>query len=134
MNIFKKEAIKKMFLKIFFVLSSILIDKCLCVVERGKLIWSDEFDYIGKPNPYKWTNWGDMSGLGLSNSFTGTNAYADGLSLVMELRKESFNGKNYTGSNIVTKRGFLYGILEMRARLGKGAGTWSNFWLFPDCN
>ena len=122
-----------MFLKIFCVLSSILIDKCLCVVERGKLIWSDEFDYIGKPNPYKWTNWGDMSGLGLSNSFTDTNAFADGSSLVMELRKESFNGKNYTGSNIVTKRGFLYGILEMRARLGKGAGTWSNFWLFPDC-
>ena len=117
---------------IFLVLTFILIDISLSVVERGKLIWSDEFDYIGKPNPYKWTNWGDMS-LGLSNSFTDTNAYADGSSLVMELRKESLNGKNYTGSNIVTKRGFLYGILEMRARLGKGAGTWSNFWLFPDC-
>ena len=116
---------------VFVVLT--LVELSSGLLEKGKLIWSDEFDYVSAmPDENKWTPWVNDGGAGLSNAQTDRNAYTDGTSLVLELRKEPCNGKNYTGANLVSKRGFRYGIFEMRAKLGKGAGTWSNFWLYPD--
>ena len=103
-------------LLIFFFLSS-----SLCV-NHGPLLWSDEFDYIGPPNPAKWTSWNFIPGLLISNAFTDNNAFVDGNYLTMTLKKEAVNGMNYTGSNLVTKEGFRYGYYEMRAKIARVQG------------
>ena len=99
---------------------------------HGPLIWSDEFDYTGPPDPSKWSYWNNPPGIKVSNVFTNNNAHADGKHLIMTLKRESLEGKNYTGINIVTKRGFRYGYYEMRAKIARVSGTWSNFWFLGD--
>ena len=51
--------------------------------------------------------------------------------LVIEARKEFFNGSDYTSARIKTKQSWKYGRFEMRAKLPKGVGTWAAFWGLP---
>ena len=108
-------------------------------IRYGKLIWSDEFEYNGKPDPNLWyfqNNSLNSIIHSYSNSFTDTNAYVENIwsggYLNIVARKEQSFGMNYSSSGILSMRGFKYGIFEMRAKLGGGRGTWSNFLLSPD--
>jgi beta-glucanase (GH16 family) len=49
--------------------------------------------------------------------------------LTIQARKESVNGKSYTSARLISKKLFQYGIIEMRAKLPPGRGTWPAFWL-----
>jgi len=53
--------------------------------------------------------------------------------LVLEAKPQSKDGKNYTSGRIDTSGSFdfLYGTLEVSARLPRGAGTWPAAWLMP---
>lgn len=106
----------------------------LAKVDKGPLIWSDEFNYNGPPDPNKWYPQIDPANVnaGVSSCATDKNVYATGGNLQFVIRKENLNGKNYTSAAINTKRGFRYGIFESRIKLGIGRGTWSNFLLFAD--
>jgi beta-glucanase (GH16 family) len=105
-----------------------------------KLVWSDEFDYSGTPDSTKWNyDMGDgcpnVCGWGNNESQFYTkdskNVRAENGNLVIEAHKDSLGGKAYTSTRIVSKlKGdWLYGRIEVRAKLPKGIGTWPAIWM-----
>ena len=56
--------------------------------------------------------------------------------MIIEARKESYSGKNYTSSKILTrgKKTFKFGRIDIRAKLPTGKGIWPAFWLLPQGN
>lgn len=52
---------------------------------------------------------------------------ADG-KLVIALKKEKADNKNYTGGGIVSKREFEYGYYEARFKVPPGSGWHTSFW------
>ena len=108
------------------------------------LAWADEFNG-GVLNAAAWTvESGDgCPGLcGWGNNeleyYTGRpeNLFFQDGKLVIEARKENFNGKNYTSSKIVSrgKKVFKYGRVDIRAKLPKGKGIWPALWMLPQSN
>ncbi|RYY67401.1 MAG: glycosyl hydrolase family protein, partial [Chitinophagaceae bacterium] len=108
------------------------------------LAWSDEFN-SGALNP---TFWANQNGDGCPNLCGwGNNEleyytdrpenlfFQDG-ALLIEARPESYSGKNYTSSKILTagKKSFKYGRIDIRARLPRGKGIWPALWLLPQDN
>lgn len=57
------------------------------------------------------------------------NLRVENSSLVMELRKENYEGYAYTGTDIASHEYFLYGKFECRAKLPKANRAWPAFWL-----
>jgi beta-glucanase (GH16 family) len=103
---------------------------------KGKLVWSDEFDYKGLPDPNKW--YYDVGGTGWGNNelqyYTKDrveNAEVKNGRLVITVRKEEYKGKNYTSARLLTKGNWLYGRVEVKAKLPKGRGTWPAIWMLP---
>ena len=101
-----------------------------------KLVWADEFDKAGLPDS---TNWGyDVGGNGWGNnelqyytSRRAENARVENGKLIIEARKESYQGKNYTSARLLTqnKATWTYGRFEAMAKLPKGVGTWPAVWM-----
>ena len=56
--------------------------------------------------------------------------------LIIEAKKEIYNGRNYTSSKIVTagKKTFKFGRVDIRAKLPTGKGIWPAFWMLPQNN
>lgn len=100
-----------------------------------ELVWSDEFNYEGAPNPDYWTY--DIGGSGWGNNelqyYTEDNVIVTEGNLVIEARKELLGGKQYTSTRLVSKNegSFQYGIVEVRAKLPYGRGTWPAIWMLP---
>lgn len=100
-----------------------------------QLVWSDEFNTDGNPDTTKWsyevggTGWGNNE-LQYYTNARPENARVNGGNLVIETRKESFGGKNYTSARLVTKgkAQWTHGKFEIRAKLPKGRGTWPAIW------
>jgi beta-glucanase (GH16 family) len=104
------------------------------------LVWSDEFDYSGLPDAKKWS-WdvdGNASGWGNNEAQFYTKdriqnaAVKDGF-LTITAIKEDFQGKKYTSARLVTKSkgDWLYGRVEVRAKLPEGRGMWPAIWMLP---
>jgi len=101
-----------------------------------ELVWADEFDYEGAPDPEKWGY--DVGGHGWGNHelqyYTkGDNAtVSDGI-LTIQARKEKVGQMDYTSSRLVTRQkgDWLYCKIEVSAKLPKGRGTWPAIWMLP---
>lgn len=102
------------------------------------LVWSDEFDYTGLPDAEKWGY--DVGGDGWGNNelqyYTQNrteNARVEDGHLIIEARKESYGGNNYTSARLITKdKGdWLYGKIEVKAKLPGGTGSWPAIWMLP---
>jgi beta-glucanase (GH16 family) len=100
-----------------------------------QLVWSDEFDSAGLPNPTKWGY--DVGGNGWGNKeaefYTASrmeNARVENGNLVIEARKEAWQGNNYTSARLLTKNkmAWTYGRFEIRAKLPGGKGIWPAIW------
>ncbi|MCX8210815.1 MAG: glycoside hydrolase family 16 protein [Lewinella sp.] len=108
--------------------------------DYDNLVWSDEFDTDGAPNPANWAydlgtgnnGWGN----GESQTYTDRAeniAVADGL-LTITARRENFSGANFTSSRIKTenKFEFTFGRVDIRAKLPTGGGTWPALWMLGE--
>ncbi len=101
-----------------------------------RLVWSDEFDYEGAPDETKWNY--NVGGNGWGNQelqyYTDEgNAWVENGSLIIELRKEAMGNNEYTSARLVSqdKGEWLYGKIEVRAKLPTGLGTWPAIWMMP---
>jgi beta-glucanase (GH16 family) len=122
----------------------------LCVVSNAqaqyKLVWSDEFSYTGLPDSTKWSY--DVGGNGWGNNelefYTKadtSNAVVRNGNLYITARKQQTTtptatirlARPYTSARLVTKMkgDWLYGRIEVRAKLPIGRGLWPAIWMLP---
>ena len=101
-----------------------------------QLVWWDEFDYEGAPDETKWGY--DVGGSGWGNNelqyyTAGENVTAKDGYLTIEARKEERGNNGYTSTRLVSrgKGDWLYGKVEVRAKLPTGKGTWPAIWMLP---
>lgn len=106
-----------------------------------RLVWSDEFDRDGGPDPTHWTY--DVGGHGWGNNelqfYTDDrreNARVEGGHLTIEARREAWESRPYTSARLVTKgKGdWTYGRIEVRAQLPAGRGSWPAIWTLGSKN
>lgn len=107
------------------------------VTIKLNLVWSDEFNTDGAPDPAKWnydigtgTNgWGNNE-LQFYTSRS-NNVFISNGTLKIVSKKEDFNGSPYTSARMLTqnKYSFKYGKVELFAKLPAGGGTWPAVWM-----
>jgi beta-glucanase (GH16 family) len=105
------------------------------VVVKSGLVWSDEFDTPGAPDPSKWTY--DTGGGGWGNNelefYTSrsSNVYVSNGTLKIVANKESYQGSAYTSARMKTQGlySFQYGRIDVMAKLPASAGTWPAIWM-----
>lgn len=100
------------------------------------LVWSDEFNYEGLPDDTKWGY--DVGGKGWGNQelqyYTkGENVEVKDGYLTITARKEEHGSNEYTSTRLITKNkgDWLYGKIEVNAKLPSGTGTWPAIWMLP---
>ncbi|MFD2527716.1 family 16 glycosylhydrolase [Flavihumibacter stibioxidans] len=101
------------------------------------LIWSDEFDNNGAPDPAKWVydignganGWGNNELQYYTNR--SENVSVQNGVLKITARKENFSGSNFTSTRLKSKGKFefKYGRVEASAKLPTGVGTWPAIWM-----
>ncbi len=101
-----------------------------------KLVWSEEFNTDGAPNPSVWGyDLGNNNGWGNAESQYYTNrtdnVVVQGGVLKITAKKESYQGYNYTSARLLSmnKYSFTYGRVDIRAKLPSGGGTWPALWM-----
>lgn len=103
------------------------------------LIFSDEFEYEGRPDADKWhhqiipPNNGSWHNDELQHyTDRAENSYVSDGTLKIKAIKEqyTYNGstKEYTSARLNSKVAFTYGKVEVRAKLPSPAGTWPAIW------
>lgn len=122
------------FLLIFFFMSFTHMSYGQCY----KLVWADEFNYNGAPDPTKWTH--EVNGDGGGNNelqyytdFERNSRVQDSM-LIIEAHEENYMGKEYTSARLIShnKASFKYGKMEARIKLPYGQGIWPAFWMLGD--
>ena len=111
-----------------------------------ELVWSDEFDYEGLPNPDKWSydvgdgcpdicGWGNNE-LEYYKANSLKNSRVENGVLTIEAHKEGFKNKSFTSARLVSKHKgeWVHGKIEVRAKTASGLGTWSAVWMLPTNN
>lgn len=108
--------------------------------DERELIWADEFDTPGAPNPANWTydlgdGCPDICGWGNNESQFYTDEpdnviVEDGILRITALR-EARNGSPFTSARLKTQDLFEFteGRIEVRARIPAGGGTWPAIWM-----
>lgn len=154
---------KKLYFILLINLSLLLSckgDKKVAIIKNNsyELIWADEFDYTGKPDP---TKWGYEIGF-IRNSekqyYTDSlkNARVEKGNLIIEAYKEKIANKDfksnkfkekswlhyipkidsakYTSASLTTKgiAEWTYGRIEVKAKLPKGVGQWPAIWMLGE--
>jgi beta-glucanase (GH16 family) len=98
------------------------------------LVWSDEFDYKGLPDPKRW---GYEVGFIRNNEkqfYTEArkeNARVEDGMLIITARKEAYEDAEYTSASLHTRdtATWTYGRIEVRAKLPNGIGMWPAIWM-----
>jgi beta-glucanase (GH16 family) len=102
-----------------------------------KLVWSDEFDKPGLPDPAKWDyELGYVRNKELQYYTTRKeNARVENGNLIIEARNDSFSidGKMVpiTSASLITRNRaeWTYGYFEIRAKIPSSLGTWPAIWM-----
>ncbi|WP_234733997.1 glycoside hydrolase family 16 protein [Tellurirhabdus bombi] len=103
---------------------------------KRKLVWADEFDQAGLPDPKKWKY--DLGGNGFGNNelqyYLGPrteNARIEKGILIIEAHREKHENREYTSAKLITKgiAEWKYGRIEVRAKIPAGRGTWPAIWM-----
>jgi len=111
-----------------------------------KLVWADEFDKEGRPDPKKWTYETGWVRNNEAQWYQPDNARCEKGLLVIEARrerkqnprykpdskswKENREYSEYTSASMTTRglHHWMYGRFEMRARIDTRCGLWPAFW------
>jgi beta-glucanase (GH16 family) len=109
-----------------------------------QLVWADEFDRDGLPDPAKWAYDTAMNKQGWHNaelqyysaSRVENSVVRDGRLLITARREKlssapDWGGQAYSSARLVTrgKADWTYGYFEIRAKLPCGKGTWPAIWM-----
>ena len=119
------------------ILSAVVVRSKPAATDRWSLVWQDEFDYEGPPDPEKWNieEWPPRKVNDEDQAYTSRpkNVRVEDGHLVIEAHKEDFDNAKYTSARIQSqgKGDFLYGRIEARAKLPEGMGTWPAIWMLP---
>jgi len=115
-------------------------------VDEWKLVWADEFDRDGRPDPARWTYETGFVRNRELQWYQPENARCENGMLIIEARRErkqnpsyaagssrwqtSREFAEYTSSSLTTKglASWRYGRFEMRGRIDTRAGLWPAFW------
>jgi beta-glucanase (GH16 family) len=108
--------------------------------DKYTLVWADEFDYSGLPDPEKWSfdtdgnawGWGNYEEQFYTNKYLPNAEVKDGKLHIRALR-QPYEGKQYTSARLITKgKGdWVYGKFEICAKLPRGRGLWPAIWMLP---
>jgi beta-glucanase (GH16 family) len=111
-----------------------------------RLVWSDEFDTDGPPDPSHWNFERGFVRNQEAQWYQPANAVVEGGILTIEARREQVPNPSYqagstdwrrnrqlaeyTSASMTTagKHAFMYGRFEMRGRIDTRAGSWPAFW------
>jgi len=109
-------------------------------VVYNTLVWSDEFETNGPINPTKWHHQTQLPNGGswfngevqhYTNLITNSNVTNGNLNIVAI--KEPFTNqgvtKQYTSARLNSKFAFLYGRVDIRAKIPTNQGTWPALWM-----
>jgi beta-glucanase (GH16 family) len=104
------------------------------------LVWSDEFDYTGLPDPKLWSydtvnnsgGWGNNEKQFYTKERIKNAEVKDGCLSITAL-KEDYKGFRYTSARLISKdKGdWKYGRIEVKAILPDGRGMWPAIWMLP---
>jgi beta-glucanase (GH16 family) len=110
------------------------------VITLNNLVFADEFNTDGAPNPNSWgydigtgmNGWGNFE----SQYYTDRpeNVMVEDGVLKLTAIQENFQGSRFTSARILTKNKFQqrYGRFEARIKLPWGRGIWPAFWMLGD--
>jgi len=105
-----------------------------------QLVWHDEFDTDGAIDDTKWSHeeWapGRVNNEWQRYTNRTENSRVENGKLIIEARKDLdqvTDGTEYSSARIHTrgKSDFLYGRIEVNAKLPNGVGTWPAIWMMP---
>ena len=113
-----------------------------CNFEKNKnwndMVWNDEFNYTGLPDSAKWEydiegnewGWGNNEAQYYTRQRK-ENAWVENGLLYITARHENYEDHNFTSARLVTRNNgdWLYGRIEVRAKLPTGRGTWPAIWM-----
>jgi len=109
-----------------------------------RLVWSDEFDRNGLPDPARWSYDVSRNRAGWANqelqyyaAARRENSRIEDGTLIIEARLEKTRafadsgGQNYTSARLTTNglQTWTYGFFEIRAKLPCGRGSWPAIWM-----
>lgn len=110
------------------------------VTTLDELVFADEFDSDGAPDPATWAfdigdGCPDLCGWGNDElqyyTDRADNAVVKNGFLIITAKEEAFEGAGYTSARLLTKDLFeqQYGRFEARIKLPWGQGLWPAFWM-----
>jgi beta-glucanase (GH16 family) len=120
------------------------VDVPMAVPEGATLVWADEFDRPGLPDPAKWaydTAWNEQGWFNGEKQYYAAerpeNARVEDGQLRITARAEAltgaddYGGQHYTSARLLTKglAQWTTGFIEVRAKLACGRGTWPAIWM-----
>lgn len=113
-----------------------------------RLVWNDEFNTDGPPDPTRWSYDTHRNREGWYNNERQyysadrpENARVENGHLIIEARRETLTpeqvadagGQAYTSARLITrgKAEWTYGFYEVKAKIPCGRGSWPAIWMLP---
>jgi beta-glucanase (GH16 family) len=131
---------------LILLVTSIIAAREIPASTEYELVWSDEFNEDGRPDPNNWTYENGFIRNEELQWYQPDNARCENGLLIIEGRRERKKNPNYrpdsdnwkenrkyaeyTSASMTTRRlhSWMYGRFEMRGRIDTRAGLWPAFW------